>query len=331
MMQELIKNLPLQVKESIQIFQETGIPSLKREINQVVIAGLGGSGIGGTIMADLARPYARIPVVVTKDYSIPAFVDEYTLFIASSYSGNTEETLMALEQALERKAHVICITSGGRLAEIAKKYGLGLLQIPGGNPPRACLGYSLTQLICIFQHYGIVPDLYINQLETAVGFLDNQSVNIQQEAMKLSQALHQKIPVIYADASMEGVAVRFRQQLNENSKMLAWHHVVPEMNHNELVGWAQKNENLAVVFLRNKDDYFRNQARIDINREVISRYAGSVHDIWSEGNNRIEQTMYHIHFCDWVSYYLSELRGVDIMDIQVINHLKSELSKISEK
>lgn len=331
MMQELIKNLPLQIKESLQIFRETGISALNREIHQVVIAGLGGSGIGGTIMADLARPHAHIPVVVTKDYSIPAFVDEFTLFIASSYSGNTEETLMALEQALERKAHVICITSGGKMAEMAQKNGLGLLQIPGGNPPRGCLGYSLTQLICIFHHYGIVPDLWMNQLESAIGFLDTHSANIQQEALKLSQALLQKIPVIYADASMEGVAVRFRQQLNENAKMLAWHHVVPEMNHNELVGWTQKNENLAVVYLRNKDDYFRNQARIAINREVISTYAGSVHDIWSEGNNRIEQTMYHIHFCDWVSYHLSELRGVDIMDIQVIDHLKNELAKISQR
>lgn len=329
MMQNLIKNLPLQIKESLQIFRKTGIPSLTKEIHQVVIAGLGGSGIGGTIMADLAKPHARIPVVVTKDYSIPAFVDEFTLFIASSYSGNTEETLMALEQALERKAHVICITSGGKLAEMAQKNRLGLLQIPGGNPPRSCLGYSLTQLICILHHYGIVPDSTINQLQTAIDILNTHSANIKQEAEKLSRALHRKIPVIYADASIEGVAVRFRQQLNENSKMLAWHHVVPEMNHNELVGWSQKNENLAVVFLRNRDDFARNQTRMDINRKIIEKYAASVHDIWSVGNSRIEQTMYHIHFCDWVSFYLSELNGVDIMDIQVIDYLKGELSKIN--
>lgn len=328
MMQELIKNLPLQIKESLQIFEETGIPTLTKEIHQVVIAGLGGSGIGGTIITDLARPHAPIPVVVTKDYSIPAFVDEYTLFIASSYSGNTEETLMALEQALERKAQIICITSGGKLAEIAKKHHLGLLLIPGGHPPRACLGYSLTQLICIFHHYELLPESSLNELQAAINLLVHHSANIQKEAQQLSHSLHQKIPVIYADASMEGVAVRFRQQLNENSKMLAWHHVVPEMNHNELVGWAQKNENLAVVYLRNKDDYARNQARIAINREVIAKYAASVHDVWSEGNCRVEQTFYHIHFCDWVSYYLSELRGVDIMDIRVIDHLKNELAKL---
>lgn len=329
MMQKLIKNLPLQIKESMEIFRETGIPSLSKEIHQVVIAGLGGSGIGGTIMADLSKPYAHIPVVVTKEYSVPAFVDECTLFIASSYSGNTEETLMAMEQAVERKAQVICITSGGKMAEMAQKHGLGLLQIPGGNPPRACLGYSLTQLICIFHHYGILPNSAMSQLQSAIDILNTHSANIQNEAMKLSQALHRKIPVIYADASIEGVAVRFRQQLNENSKMLAWHHVVPEMNHNELVGWTQKNENLVVVFLRNKDDFARNQTRMTINREIIEKYAASVHDIWSEGNSRIEQTMYHIHFCDWVSFYLSKLNGVDIMDIRVIDYLKSELSKIN--
>ncbi|MCX7743811.1 MAG: bifunctional phosphoglucose/phosphomannose isomerase [Flavobacteriales bacterium] len=328
MMQELIKNLPLQIKESIQIFEVTGIPPLTNEIHQVVIAGLGGSGIGGSIIADLAKPYAHIPVVVTKDYSIPAFVNQYTLFIASSYSGNTEETLMALEHALERKAQIICITSGGKLAEIAKKHQLGLLLIPGGYPPRACLGYSLTQLICIFHKFRLLPDSTMNELQATVNLLNHNAGNIQNEARQLSQSLHQKIPVIYADASMEGVAIRFRQQLNENSKMLAWHHVVPEMNHNELVGWAAKNENLAVVYLRNKDDYARNQARISINREVISKYAASVHDVWSQGNSRIEQTFYHIHCCDWVSYYLSELRGVDIMDIQVIDQLKNELAKL---
>lgn len=329
MMQDLIKNLPLQIKESLEIFHKTGIPSLTKEIHHVVIAGLGGSGIGGTIMVDLSKPYAHIPIVVTKDYSIPAFVNESTLFIASSYSGNTEETLIALEKALQSKAQVICITSGGKIAEMAQKYGLSLLQIPGDYPPRACLGYSLTLLICIFHHYEIMPDSTINQLQTAIDILNTHSANIKQEAEKLSRALHQKIPVIYADASIEGVAVRFRQQLNENSKMLAWHHVVPEMNHNELVGWAQKNENLAVVFLRNRDDFARNQTRIDINRKIIEKYAASVHDIWSEGNSRIEQTMYLIHFCDWVSFYLSQLNGVDIMDIQVIDYLKGELSKIN--
>ena len=126
----------------------------------------------------------------------------------------------------------------------------------------------------------------------------------------------------------EGVAVRFRQQINENSKMLCWHHVIPEMNHNELLGWRTNVDNLAVVYFRNKLDYDRNQIRIDINKKVISKFTDNITEIWSKGSSVIENTLYHIHLGDWVSWYLSEMNNVDAIEIDVINYLKGELAKI---
>ena len=140
--------------------------------------------------------------------------------------------------------------------------------------------------------------------------------------------MYKKTPVIYVANGFEGVAVRFRQQINENSKMLCWHHVVPEMNHNELLGWRTNVNDLAVVYLRNKSDYERNKIRMDINKNVILKYTGNISEIYSKGNSLIENSLYHINLGDWVSWYLSEMNNVDAIEIDVIDFLKGELSKI---
>jgi glucose/mannose-6-phosphate isomerase len=327
-MKELIETFAGQIEKGIAIFDSQQHKVISGNYQHVVISGLGGSGIGGTIIRDLSSNLSNTPVLVNKDYSIPAFVGSETLFIASSYSGDTEETLSATEQALQKGASVICITSGGKLAEMAKKHGLDCLMIPGGSPPRANLGYSLTQLICIFVTTGLLTEKSRKDLEKVPGFLRKKENDILQKAATIAKTLLNKKVVIYSDASHEGVAVRFRQQLNENSKILCWHHVVPEMNHNELVGWTESSGDLAVIFLRNSTDHQRNQHRIEINKSIIQNYASSISEIWGEGENEIERVMYLIHLVDWISYFLAELRGVDIMDIKVIDLLKKKLSEI---
>jgi len=126
---------------------------------------------------------------------------------------------------------------------------------------------------------------------------------------------------------MGSVAVRLRQQINENSKMLCWHHILPEMNHNELVGWRTKSDNWAVIYLRNEDDYKRNDIRININQEIIAKYADTIINVYSKGESLIQRSLYLVNLGDWVSWYLSELRGVDAIEIDVIDYLKSELGK----
>lgn len=327
-MKDLIASFSGQIERGMDIFKKNVPAVLSNNFNHIVISGLGGSGIGGSIIRDLSLYHSQIPVIVNKDYQIPSFINSETLFIASSYSGDTEETLFAMNEAIKKGAQIICITSGGKMADLAQKSGYPVLLIPAGGPPRAHLGYSLTQLICIFIANKQLPETFLNHLQESVAFLNNSQDQIKNKAEEIARTLHHKSVVIYSETSMSGVAERFRQQLNENAKVLCWHHSVPEMNHNELVGWTEKNDNRAVVILRNHDDYPRNQTRIEINKEILSRFTNHITDIWSEGANKIEQTMYFIQLVDWISFYLSELRGVDIMDIKVIDHLKKKLSEI---
>ena len=326
-MKSLIENFPNQLREAIRIGEKAKL-SKAGKVSNVLISGLGGSGIGGTIVSELVALEATVPVAVSKGYFIPEFVSRNTLVIISSYSGDTEETLHALNLAIKRKAKIVCITSGGKIAEIAKKKKLDLILIPGGNPPRACLGYSLTQQFFILAHYKIIGSKFKNQLRSAVELIEKEKENIMAEAKRVAEKINGKTPIIYATTYFEGVATRFRQQLNENAKILCGHHVIPEMNHNELVGWASGSERISVMILRDKEEYTRNNARIEINKAVISKYTPHITEIWSKGKSRIEKAIYFIHLVDWASCFLSELKGVDPMEVKVIDMLKGELAKL---
>ena len=173
-------------------------------------------------------------------------------------------------------------------------------------------------------HYRLVDLGFEIGLQGAVKLLNKEEKRIQKLAQKIAKKINKKIPVIYSAANMEAVSVRFRQQLNENSKVLCWHHVIPEMNHNELVGWTEKGK-YAVLVLRNETDYERIQLRMKIAKDIIEPNAKSYIEIYSKGNNEIERSLYLIHLTDWVSYYLAELRKVDATEVQVIEKLKNSL------
>jgi glucose/mannose-6-phosphate isomerase len=327
-MKTLIANFSKQLTEAIAIGNNAKLTASTNKISNVLICGLGGSGIGGTIVTELVIGNANVPINVSKGYFIPAYVNENTLVIISSYSGDTEETLNCMELAIAKNAKITSITSGGKVEEICKKKGYDHIIVPGGMPPRSCVGYSITQLFFILGFHKVINNNYKAQLEAAINLIDTEEDNIIAEARKIAEKLKGKIPVIYATTYNEGISIRFRQQLNENSKVLCWHHIIPEMNHNELVGWTEKNDNLSVLIFLDKDEYSRNLSRVEINKEIIKKYASSVTEIYSKGNSIIEKAIYFIHLGDWVSLSLAELRNVDSMEVNVINHLKSKLSEI---
>ncbi|MGB0887439.1 MAG: bifunctional phosphoglucose/phosphomannose isomerase [Vicingaceae bacterium] len=327
-MQELIEDFTQHINQSIKISSNTTLSSFSEKISNVLICGLGGSGIGGTIIAQVVAQDANCPITINKDYKIPAFINENTLVICCSYSGNTEESLEMLEQAEAKGATIACVTSGGKLEEIAKSKNYNHIIIPGGHPPRAAFGLAFPTLFFILNHYNVISTNYVNEFNNAIATINTEEENIISEAKAITEKLVNKTPIIYADANYEGVAVRFRQQINENSKMLCWHHVIPEMNHNELVGWRTKNENLAVVIFRNEDDYFRTQKRMEVNKTVFEKYTSTILEIYSKGNSQLEKSLYLIHLGDWVSLFLGEKNGVDITEVDVITHLKGELAKI---
>ena len=325
MMNDLVTRFSEQLKEAVSIAKSATLTKPKHTINKVVICGLGGSGIGATLVKETLHTEATLPIEVYKSYSLPGYADKHTMVICSSYSGNTEETLECFNEAVKCDAHIVCVTSGGKLLEMAERHSFDAIVIPSGMPPRACLGYSLTQLFHILAFHGIAPD-HSADILSAAGLLTENQQSLTKAAARMAEILVDKMPVIYSTALHEGVAVRFRQQLNENGKILCWHHVIPEMNHNELVGWSHDYHNIVVLMFRDTNENPRNELRIELCKKVFEKFANSVIEIPSKGNNTIEKKLYWIHFSDWVSCYLAEKRHVDAMDIKVIEQLKKDLA-----
>jgi glucose/mannose-6-phosphate isomerase len=323
---KLIENFPSNLSEGFDIAHSLVKINLSG-ITNVVISGLGGSGIGGSILSNLVLSHCKYPVTINKSYKIPGFVNSGTLFIACSYSGNTEETMSAVNQAFDKNARVIGVTSGGELQAFCESNSFPYTIVPGGLPPRAAFGYAFSQLLGIVAQFEGSPN-YLEQLKGAVSLLNQEQTNIKNEAIKIAEVLHETTPIIYCEDSLEGVAVRFRQQINENAKMLCWHHVLPEMNHNEIVGWVNESHNHSVVFLKTSDELKSNLPRFDYVEEIVNKYTTSVLTINAKGVNPLEKWLYLIHLTDFVSVYLSDLSGVDPVEVDVIENLKKRLKAI---
>lgn len=324
---ELIEGIGKQLQEAIQIGSGAQFNKPQREIKSVIVCGLGGSGIGGKIIGLLTNEELPVPFLVSNDYSIPACVNSNTLLIASSYSGNTEETLAATREGLKRGAEIVVICSGGEMLEMAQANGWNHLIVPKGQQPRAMLIYSIIQQLYILRFYGLIGPGQIECLQKVEGFILENKRSIQDEAQRIAKFLHNHTPIIYSGSYFEGIAVRFRQQLNENAKVLCWHHILPEMTHNELVGWAGGSEQQAVIYLRTDFDHPRTNYRWEICREVILKKTPNVTELRAKGPDRLTQNFYLIHLTDWVSIYLSELKRVDAVEVNIIGHLKDEMSK----
>lgn len=329
MMDQLITRFPEQLEEALDIAAKASVTMHSQPIQKVYVAGLGGSGIGGDFVAEFIKDECKVPFNVGKGYSIPAHVDENTLAIASSYSGNTEETLYSFKAIENSEAKIVIVSSGGKLIDIAREKGYDHIRVPADWPsPRACLGFSLVQQLGVLNKLDIISDKSLRSIKSSITLINSEMENIKLRAKKIANQIHNKIPIIYTTDRMQSVAVRLRQQINENSKALCWHHVIPEMNHNELVGWRDKKDNLAVIYLRNDDDFERNNMRIEINQKIISKYTNTIINVYSKGNDLIERALYLVHVGDWISWYLSQLRGMDAIEVDVIDYLKSELAKV---
>jgi glucose/mannose-6-phosphate isomerase len=324
-MKSLIENFHHQLEEAYAIGEAYKFRTKKRTFKNVLICGLGGSGIGGSFVKDATYNELKVPIVLVKGYLIPQFVNEDTLVIIASYSGNTEEALQCLRESINRNAIIVGVSSGGEVLRICAEQDFDCIQIPGGHPPRACFAYSSIQLFYILYYYDLISASFKKDVLASAELLAANQADIKKQAINLAEVLFDKIPVLYSSNHLESIAVRWCQQMNENGKQLCWHNTLPEMNHNELVGWRQKNENLAVVYLRNDDDYDKIRQRIELNKVVIEKYTSNVLEVWSKGSSFIEKSMYLVHLGDWISFYLADLRGFNVTEIKVINELKANL------
>lgn len=326
-MNVFIQEFPKQLKAAMEIGQQAKFTKHPLALHHIVVLGMGGSGIGGEFVSEFIQATCSVPMLACKGYVLPAYVGKHSLVIVSSYSGNTEETINTFQQAQERGAKIVCISSGGKLIELAKELKLDYIQVPNiGQPPRTCLGYSLVQQLYILNFFGFAPDSCLDDLKKAIVLLEEKQALIQSTAKQLTRRLEGRFPVIYATERMQAVALRFRQQLNENTKILAVHHVIPEMNHNELVGWTKQPGNYGVIIFRSKDDHKRNQKRIAINKEIMGEVTEVILEVDCLGESLIEQALYGVHIGDWISYELANIRGVDAIEVNVIDLLKNELA-----
>jgi len=327
-MMQLIEAFPSNIQEGLKIASDMSYRKPDREIHNILICGMGGSGIGGKIVSQWLEAELTVPVTLCQNYSVPNFVNKNTLVIASSYSGNTEETIMSTEEAHKKGAYIIGVTSGGKLAQFCKTNEMDCVLVPGGNPPRSALAFSLVQLVKIFTSLGMVKTHNLDYLENGRKLILAEEKTIREEAKKLAEATSGRVPIFYAVSEYEGIAIRAKQQFNENSKMLGWVNVIPEMNHNELVGWGGGDNRFAAVFFDNGDLIERNRRRADITFKQIATKTDRVHTVVAKGNNIIEKSLYLINVIDWASWYSADIRNVDAVEIVIIDYLKDELAKL---
>ncbi|HLZ15535.1 MAG TPA: bifunctional phosphoglucose/phosphomannose isomerase [Cyclobacteriaceae bacterium] len=331
-MKKLIEGFTQQLAHALKIGQAMDLVRPGSDIRNIIITGMGGSGIGANLVESLTFGRVPIPITVTKGYNIPQFVSPHTLFIACSYSGNTEETLAAVNKGLLKRAHIICITSGGRMLEMAREYNLFYIQVPGGSTsPRAQLGYMMISLLYALYHTNLIGAAFIKETENAIEYLDRGEKAIQSEAELIAKKLRGKLPIIYCDERLKAMATRFQNQLNENAKQMAHVNTFPEMNHNEIAGWRFPQNILQqaqVIYLYSDHDHERVEKRMEICREIFEKRSNPIIDIVAEGASLLEQYYYLIHLTDWISYFLAKENGIDPDPVEAIDFLKGELAKL---
>ncbi len=334
-MRRLIRSFPRQLAEAVEVGRGLAVPADYARVRAVVCLGIGGSAIGGDLLRCYLADTLKAPVVVVRDYQVPAFVGRHTLAIASSYSGNTEETLSAYEAAKVRGASLLCITSGGELARRAAADGVPLATIPRGYPPRTALAYLMVPALLALEKVGLVP-AQEEALQESMALLSTLAQEYDQPepanpALAVASRLVGKLPVVYTSNALEVVGVRWRGQLSENSKVLAYSSTLPEMNHNEIVGWGlleTVQRLVQVVLLRDGGDQARLQLRMEFLKELVARHSEPAIELFAQGQSRLARMLSLIHLGDWVSYYLALLNEVDPTPVKNIDMLKERLGKM---
>lgn len=306
------------------------------EIRQVLVAGMGGSAIGADLLAAYIEPFCQVPVVIQRDYNLPAWaVGEQTLVIASSHSGNTEETLSILAQARESNCQLYAITTGGRISREALEASAGWWIFEHYGMPRSAVGYSFGLLLALFYRLGLIPDP-LAELDEAVSIMKDQQQNLSAQApvvknpaKRMAGQLAGRGVVVLASGLLAPVARRWKGQLNELAKAWAGYDVLPEADHNSIAGIENPMEMLthtSAIFLRSSADHPRNQLRSELTGKAFMLAGMSTDYYQARGDSRLAQQWSALHFGDYVAYYLAMLYEVDPTPIEAIQQLKRSMT-----
>jgi len=335
-MLDSIAGLPQQCENGWNEIQHLQLPEEYHKVNQIVVLGIGGSAIGADLVRTLLIEECPIPIIVHRDYALPAFVDRHTLVIACSYSGDTEETLIGFNNALRNGAQLLSITTGGELARRTQQKGLPLYLYHYKTQPRAALGYVLMALLGIMQRLGFARDKSADVAEAVAVMrqwqaeIEKSVPSIENGAKSLAKKLYQRLPVVYGAEHLSEVARRWKGQFNENAKSWGVFDVLPELNHNTVVGYPFPTGLppwVHVVMLASALNHPRVRLRFDITRELLQKYGFAYDTIEARGRSKLAQVLSMVHFGDYVSYYLAMLYNVDPWSIGNIELVKERLGE----
>ena len=313
-MLKVIEDFPQQCRTAMELPKGMAVSG---KVDKIVVCGMGGSAVGGDLLKSFMHD-SKIPVFVARDYKVPNFVDKNTLVFAVSYSGDTEETISAFQDASKKKAKIVAVTSGGYLGAEANK----VIKVPSGLQPRAALGYLFFPVLGVLANSGIV-DVKSKEIEEMLGIL-SKTGDFKVVGERIAKKIYGKTPLIYSSTLFGPVAYRWKTQLNENSKSPAFHHVFAELDHNEIVGYQFMKKDFIAIFIKDDKDNDRIKLRMDITKEIISSRV-EVEEIFTKGENLLSRIFSGVYYGDFVSYYLALLNKVDPTPVSVIENLKRKL------
>jgi len=337
---ELYMKTPDYCKKAIKLAEEKPIQRLIRRLGRtprnILVAGMGGSAIGGEILREWLLDRISIPIEVCKDYVLPAYVNKDTLVFAVSYSGETEETLNAFLEAVKRGSLVVSITSGGHLQSFSEKLGVPCVKVQKGLAPRVAFPYLFFPLIPFLENFWILKS-YEEEVEEAIGVLEKirdenaQEVSLQENfAKKLAWELRDSVPIVYGFRQYSAVARRLKSEFNENSKIPSFFDVFPELNHNEIMGWEATEEltkAFSVLLIRDKEEPPEIRQKIELTKKLALHKAKKTLEIHAKGKGKLAKMLSVMYLGDLASVYLAILRGVDPLPVETISLLKEQLSE----
>jgi len=305
-----------------------------QEPKEVIVCGMGGSSIGGEIVRDYVWDKIKISYRVVRGYHLPASVDSCSLVFVVSYSGNTEETLSCLREAIEREAMVVGITSNGEMERILTKVNAPLFKVKKGYPPRAAVAFLTAPIFTVLEKMNLIK-IDSSELEETFNILsklreklDVSSPLGENPAKRLALGLYGTLPFVYSYTPYSSIGLRFKTQLNENCKIHAKFEELPELDHNEIMGWYDvtiPNHFLSVVFLRGPEEEDTIRARVEFLYDILVKKKIRVFNVVAEGTTRLASMLSLLYICDMATFYLAILRGIDPLPVQLISELKKFL------
>ena len=325
-----LATLPDQIVEGLALAERAWQPLMGLKPRNIVVAGMGGSAIGGELLRTYMLHRMDVQISICRDYKLPDFVCGDSLVVVSSYSGNTYEALACFEDALKREAVIGCVSSGGELLRRTGAHSVPALVLPPGFPPRAALGYSFSAVLGLAGALGLGSpdeagvDECLTTLRTLAGVY-SKTAGGTNPAISIAEGLIDSIPVIYCSTELAAVGLRWKNQLCENSKKMAFAGYLPEMSHNDIMGWEvdDKQSDVGVVLLRTSQDHPGVAARFDFLKNLMTGKASYTEEVWSTGSSLISRLFSLILLGDYVSVYLAVMRGLDPTPIATIDRMKS--------